>query len=982
MNDRREQYLWISFGNKSNSNQNSTIGVGYTVKDEKILTNYFCHIENLDYPWITKRYNFIPTDKHHLRLSVANGRYTLERNGKFQFEGLLPQSYDGGFLSLGSAYSGTEISNVEISGKPALPTGCRYYPDVCKENYYQMPFSDFYNSDDKKYTRVFNGSGKFVSNVPMVLFDGIYNEFVLEFDLLFNEGFMFNPPKGSEVKDPFDTYVFGPPPLGLFVDKINFGNIVSTKLYNNYFEIVFDSTHSFKQRKIFLSCPNIGGVRISSEPPKTSSEAPVEKTAIFEPSYNCPINKENFNNELVGKDGTKVKFIQDGDLWRFEIFSFDGKLLYKINKWNLFYTSDRLLTRQYCLELPLNDDEVICGTGEHYSNVNQHGKKIRFWNTDPCYHGKSSHKTHDLWRSYKNVPLIISDRGITFFFNTTCAGMADFGYTDKTKMELVFDDYRMDFYIWAGSPIENLVKYTDLTGKPVLPPKWAYHYMAGGSNGFWGLGKGKEYSKNLLKKMIAGYKELGTPPSAIYCETGCADNKECHDICLVEGIKMLKWNCGDFSPAVVKKAFPNKDYRDSATVKSIMNPEEVHYIADFTHPDAPEIMKSINSEMISWGLRGGMVDFAELLPYDTKFYNGLMGNRMHNFWSWFYAKAYHDLYTELVGDDFLCYVRGGCAGSQKWNCTWTGDQHATFDGMKQQLTCGLTISASGFSIWGTDMSGLVGKPTAEMLIRAFQFNTFVPLMRTGGEFTKQPWDYGEKAVEVFKNHYWLRENIVETVYSYAVRSHKTGIPMAQAMPIAFPDFKAAVNADTQYLFCDNILVSAVLEENSTEKQIYFPRGRWYSLFTDDVVEGETVRTIETPIEYSPAYLRDSAVLPITLDEKLKLFAPMSNNRINALLIAPPETNREHFAYIDENTKITFKNTKTSDKSFEINVDGNGDYNAAIILAEAENIKINETELQQYDNVSQISEKGGFISENGKTYIYTPKGSIEVVSVQI
>ena len=69
--------------------------------------------------------------------------------------------------------------------------------------------------------------------------------------------------------------------------------------------------------------------------------------------------------------------------------------------------------------------------------------------------------------------------------------------------------------------------------------------------------------------------------------------------------------------------------------------------------------------------------------------------------------------------------------------------------------------------------------------------------------------------------------IRDRIYSYAIYSHKTGIPMTQAMALAFPECKEAAGNEEQYVFCDNILFASVFEKADT-KNVYFPAGRWYS----------------------------------------------------------------------------------------------------------------------------------------------------------
>ncbi len=989
MNNRTEQYIWITFGNETKNepinyckkNSNVMMGLGYHInpKTRELESNYYCSSNSVESDWVADKYAFNPLVAHKIKLTVGEDGYIVWVDGERQIVYPLPENYKGGYVGIGTGYTSTEIRNLRINLKKEEPNSCTYFTN-CQNEGFEMPVSSFYEKGKDVYKRIFNGSGSFISNIPIMFFEDKMETFELEFDLFFAESIEENAPASKEFEDPFRTYSFGPYPLQLFSEWKQYDDVYETILHKDSFEIKTKSPEwDQKERSLFISCPNVGGIRISSEAPKNADASYVGDTAIFEPEYSLAIDKADFNNELIGTDGTKVKIICKTGYWGLEIYNAQNQLIHTINKWNLSRSDDRFVTRQYSLELPLNSDEIIFGTGERYNHFNQHGLRMCFWNTDMCYQGYTSLDTHELWRSYKNVPVVNSNKGITYFFNTTCYGEGDFGYTDKTRTRISFDDSRVDFYVWTGTPVENMVKYTDLTGKPVLPPKWAFRYQAGGSNGFWGLGqnRGKEYPREITRTMIEKFSEMGTLPSAIYMEGGGADDKVCYDMCNEKDIKVMQWNCGDFWPEFVHENYPDKDYKEMPMVKNIYNPDEVHYFGDFTHKDALSVLKKIHGERIRWGLRGGMVDFTELVPIDTKFDNGLMGNRMHNFWVWWYAKAYHDLYTEMTGGDYLCYVRGACAGSQKWNCTWTGDQMNSFDGLKQQIVGGLSLSASGFSIWGTDMGGLSEKPEDEVYIRAYQFCTFMPIMRTGGDATKLPWDYGEKVQEVFKKFYWLRENLLDMIYSYAIYSHKTGIPMTQAMALAFPECKEAAGNEEQYVFCDNILFASVFEKADT-KNVYFPAGRWYSLFNDEVIEGEGYQKVAAPLDYSPAYLRDGAVIPVTLGASLKLMEDMLENRYKGILIAPPEIERSSQIYKDENTKLVMISKRITDQMFTVEITGENDFEVAVILAEAKEVSVNGQIIGKKADI--ISENEGYVVQDGRTYVKNSGTEIKVIQV--
>lgn len=230
---------------------------------------------------------------------------------------------------------------------------------------------------------------------------------------------------------------------------------------------------------------------------------------------------------------------------------------------------------------------------------------------------------------------------------------------------------------------------------------------------------------------------------------------------------------------------------------------------------------------------------------------------------------------------------------------------------------------------------------------------------------------------MFKKFYWLRENLLDMIYSYAIYSHKTGIPMTQAMALAFPECKEAAGNEEQYVFCDNILFASVFEKADT-KNVYFPAGRWYSLFNDEVIEGEGYQKVAAPLDYSPAYLRDGAVIPVTLGASLKLMEDMLENRYKGILIAPPEIERSSQIYKDENTKLVMISKRITDQKFTVEITGENDFEVAVILAEAKEVSVNGQIIGKKADI--ISENEGYVVQDGRTYVKHSGTEIKVIQV--
>ena len=128
-------------------------------------------------------------------------------------------------------------------------------------------------------------------------------------------------------------------------------------------------------------------------------------------------------------------------------------------------------------------------------------------------------------------------------------------------------------------------------------------------------------------------------------------------------------------------------------------------------------------------------------------------------------------------------------------------------------------------------------------------------MRLHGTGDGDPWYYGKTAEESFKSYYWLRENFLKKIYSSSVYANKSGIPMCQSMPVAFPGQKALFSAAEQYLFCEDILVCPVTEKGAYYADVYFPNGNWVDLWTGEVISGGKRAEVDAPLNLRCIYAR-------------------------------------------------------------------------------------------------------------------------------
>ncbi len=625
--------------------------------------------------------------------------------------------------------------------------------------------------------------------------------------------------------------------------------------------------------KINVSFPTLGGVRICGE-----------TKGYFSPENTKKIDYSTTNGKIVLNAGNVDVKITTGQDWEIKIT--DGKKVIAYNYETLKLGVQKTEVKKVYVCGNTEADEVICGFGEKFNTMNQIGRKLPLRNQDTAYHGHP--EEGDKSFSYKSIPIFHSSKKYTIFFNTFYSGIADLTVNDNSMYQIEFLGNVLDVFIWFGNIDETLDSYTALTGRTLLPPKWAFKYWAGGSAAVWKV-NGEENFAEVVREYGEGYKNLGTMPSGLYGEGLPSQHKAGYDAANEYGMRMFVWNhpgvdvaINWYTPEHIKEVLPELPYEEYPLFK-----KDGEYCTrgwiDYTHPRAKDVMHSKFEEFFPYGLKGAMVDYGEYIEDAWDCYNGMKGEQMHNCYPYFYNQRINEQFSEALGDDFVLFARAGCAGSQRWANTFGGDQASQFYGLRQAIKGGLNAGLSGFPMWGSDIGGLCGVPSPELYIRWLQFSAMSPFMRTHGTNDHNPWTFGEDAVRIFKKFFWLREALLDYMYHTAIQSYKSGIPMMRTMLTAFPEEKTLWDTCEQYMFGDWLLVAPITEEGATQKHIVLPAGNWYDLLTGEKYSGEI--DYSAPLDTMPIFLREGAVLPLLLPQDGMMCEDNTVDTVNALALA-------------------------------------------------------------------------------------------------
>src|SRR5437870_1120535 len=179
---------------------------------------------------------------------------------------------------------------------------------------------------------------------------------------------------------------------------------------------------------------------------------------------------------------------------------------------------------------------------------------------------------------------------------------------------------------------------------------------------------------------------------------------------------------------------------------------------------------------------------------------------------------------------------------------------------------GLSLSMSGISMWSHDIGAfwnprLFQPPAPILYIRWAQSGLLSSHSRFHGVRGREPWYYGDKAVEVVRAFAKLRYRLLPYIYSLAEEAAATGIPVVRPLLLEYPDDPVAVIVDYEYLLGPDLLVVPVMSPEG-RALVYLPEGEWRDWWTDEVRAGPAHFRLDMPIERLPLYVRVGAETPM------------------------------------------------------------------------------------------------------------------------
>lgn len=447
------------------------------------------------------------------------------------------------------------------------------------------------------------------------------------------------------------------------------------------------------------------------------------------------------------------------------------------------------------MTLDNHSDEYFYGGGVQNGRFSHRGKKIEIVNTNSWTDGGVSSPAPFYW----------STRGYAAMPYTFAPGAYDFGAADPKAVTLTHDTPYLDVFFMVDSTPEGLLNdYYQLTGHPVLLPKFAFYegHLNAYNRDYWKettdkkqgirFEDGKYYTES--QKDNGGIKESlnGEKGNYQFSARAVVDRYAQNDMPLGWVLPNDGYGAGYGQTSTLDGNIANlKSFGDYARRHGVeiglWTQSNLHPIDTIPALLQRDIVKEVRDAGVrvlktdvawvgsgySFGLNG-IADVAQIMPY--------YGSNARPF---------------IITVD-------GWAGSQRYAGVWTGDQTGgDWEYIRFHIPTYIGSGLSGMGNITSDVDGIFGGRNMTVNVRDFQWKAFTPMqlnMDGWGTSPKYPMQMGEPATSINRSYLKLKSMLLPYSYTY---SHEavTGKPLIRAMFLDDPsDFTHGTATRYQYMY--------------------------------------------------------------------------------------------------------------------------------------------------------------------------------------
>lgn len=425
----------------------------------------------------------------------------------------------------------------------------------------------------------------------------------------------------------------------------------------------------------------------------------------------------------------------------------------------------------------------------------------------------------------------------------------------------------LDFYVLAGSYPEILHAYRGLTGRPPLPPKWAFGYVQS---------KERYVTADEMLGVVREYRRREVPLDCIVLDwkswpNGGGWGQKLFDPLRFPDAGAFLESLHSLGAHLMVSLWPimTGDCADQREmqVRGLMLGNGSTY--DAFAPEARAVYwQQAERGLFRFGVDAWWCDCTE--PFEAD-WSGAVKPEPHtrliintdqsklyldpgeiNAYSLLHAQGlYEGQRSTTTRKRVLNLTRSSYAGQSRYGTvTWNGDLCATWEVLRRSVAEGLNFCATGEPYWTVDIGGFfvgsdpklwfwrgdypqgargltamdatapdpedTGSPDRgfwELYTRWMQYAVFLPMFRSHGtDVSREIWRFGEEGTpfyDALAQAIRLRYRLIPYLYSLAAEVTSGGGTLMCPLALRFPEDAATYGIDDQFLFGTALMVCPV-----------------------------------------------------------------------------------------------------------------------------------------------------------------------------
>jgi len=439
--------------------------------------------------------------------------------------------------------------------------------------------------------------------------------------------------------------------------------------------------------------------------------------------------------------------------------------------------------------------EHLYGTGSRALPLDRRGHRLTLYN-EAHYGYQNGEPTLNV-----SLPTVLSSRGYMLFFDHLHAGYLDLGATRPNVLEYGNEDaLNLGYFLIAGtSYAEILSRYTALTGRQPLPPRWGLGLI----QSRFGYNSDRE-----MEQVAARMRRAGFPLDALVLDlywfggTTRQGNLDWDYTHFRQPLRMMRrLDSVGVKTLLISEPYVMRTSRNDAEVRAQglvgTHPDNSPYtvesfwagpatILDVYKPETREWLWSYYRRRKAEGVAGWWSDLGEPEnhPLDMRHVTGgtlATHNGFGQAWSGILQEKYQQ---EFPDERLFNLARSGWAGMQRNSVfPWSGDINRSWSGLQAQVPIMLGMGQGGVGYMHSDAGGFcVGPTDPELYTRWLQMASLGPILRPHGEgVPPEPYWWPEPYQSIVRRYTHLRYELLPYLYSLAWENSQTGTPLARPM---------------------------------------------------------------------------------------------------------------------------------------------------------------------------------------------------------